>query len=62
MLSLKKIIQLEGVTKIFGSHNQLGISPEILQEIDDAVAYLDEHHLAEFGTGVHQFEKFAFQF
>lgn len=62
MNSLQKIIALEGVTKIFGSHNQLGIDPIILKEVEKAVYYINEHQLAKFGTGVHQFKQFAFQF
>lgn len=62
MHSLQKIIALEGVTKLFGSHNQLGIEPSILKEVEKAVYYINEHQLAKFGTGVHQFKQFAFQF
>lgn len=60
--SLELIMQLKNVCKIYGSHNQLGIEPTIFDEVKEAITYLKKHELDEFGTGIHQFEKIAFQF
>ncbi|MFK3937605.1 MBL fold metallo-hydrolase [Alkalihalobacillus sp. NPDC078783] len=60
--SLEKVAALEGVSRIYGAHNTLGLSPEILMEVKDAVSYLREHNLLRFGTGIHQFNGFSVQF
>ncbi|WYP26765.1 MBL fold metallo-hydrolase [Alkalihalobacillus sp. FSL W8-0930] len=60
--SLEKIAALEGVSRVYGAHNTLGLSPKILDEVRVAVTYLREHNLLHFGTGVHQFNGFSVQF
>lgn len=60
--SLLKITKIKGVNKIFGSHNQLCFEPEIFKEVKESIAYLVKHDLVKFGTGLHQFERIAFQF
>ncbi|MEK4563300.1 MBL fold metallo-hydrolase [Alkalihalobacillus sp. FSL R5-0424] len=60
--SLEKIAALEGVSRVYGAHNTLGLSPKILDEVRVAVTYLREHNLLRFGTGIHQFNGFSVQF
>ncbi len=60
--SWEKIAGLTGVTRVFGSHNTLGLEPEILVRAGDAAGWLRENGLAEFGTGTHRFEGFSVQF
>lgn len=60
--SLEKIAALEGVSRVYGAHNTLGLSPTILNEVRVAVPYLREHDLLRFGTGIHQFNGFSVQF
>jgi len=60
--SLEKISQIPGVSMIYGSHNTLGLDPEIFMEVSRAVAYLRENELTRFGTGVHEFNGFSIQF
>lgn len=60
--SLLKISELKGVSKIFGSHNELGLSTEIFDEVRAAIHYMNQYGLVEFGTGIHEFKRLAFQF
>jgi glyoxylase-like metal-dependent hydrolase (beta-lactamase superfamily II) len=60
--SLEKIAQIRDITMIFGSHNTLGLHPEIFEEVKRAVHYLRKNSLAKFGTGVHTFDGFSIKF
>lgn len=60
--SLEKISNIENINVIFGSHNTLGLHPEILEEVKFAVKYLKEQKLTRFGTGIHKFKGFSIQF
>lgn len=60
--SWERIAHLNGVRKIYGSHNTLGLEPLLLQEVEKAVHYLREQNLFKFGTGIHQFNGFSVQF
>ncbi|MBW4084247.1 MBL fold metallo-hydrolase [Paenibacillus sp. S150] len=60
--SLERIGKLQGVERIFGSHNTLGLEPEILTEVRRAVQFLRENNLVAFGTGLHAFKGFSIQF
>lgn len=60
--SWEKISKIPNVTKIYGSHNTLGLEPSILQELIDAVKELKEKDLVKFGTGIHKFKGFSVQF
>lgn len=60
--SWEKIARLEGVRRVFPSHNQLELGPEILPELLKAKAELLHLDLVHFGTGIHQFPGFKVQF
>lgn len=60
--SLERIAEIEGIQRIYGSHNTLGLNPEILTEVKRAVQWLREHDLVRFGTGLHTFNGFSIQF
>ncbi|KGR85438.1 MBL fold metallo-hydrolase [Lysinibacillus odysseyi] len=60
--SWERIARLNGVRKIYGSHNTLGLDPLLLQEVKKAAHYLREQNLLKFGTGIHQFNGFSVQF
>ncbi|MGD6842576.1 MBL fold metallo-hydrolase [Bacillus infantis] len=60
--SLEKISCIPNVSKIFGSHNTLGLEPNILEEVKRAVKFLRENELTKFGTGIHKFNGFSVQF
>jgi hypothetical protein len=60
--SLERIAKINEVTRVFGSHNTLGLDPAILHEVNRAVVYLLEHDLVKFGTGVHEFNGFRIKF
>ena len=60
--SLEKIAEIPHVRKVFGSHNTLGLEPEILQEVKRAVRELREKDLVKHGTGIHKFNGFSVQF
>ncbi|SES65200.1 Metallo-beta-lactamase superfamily protein [Oceanobacillus limi] len=60
--SLEKISYLEGIQKVFGSHNQLGIEPTILQEVFEAVYELRGKDVIRHGTGIHTFPSFRVKF
>lgn len=60
--SLEKISEISDVTMVYGSHNTLGLQPDILGEVKVAVKYLRENELDRFGTGIHHFNGFSVQF
>lgn len=60
--SLEKISNISNITRIFGSHNKLGMDSDILEEVKHAVSYLREKELIRFGTGVHRFNGFSIKF
>lgn len=60
--SLEKISGITHVSKVYGSHNTLGLEPEILEEVKLAVKFLKEKRLVKFGTGIHMFNGFSVQF
>ncbi|GAA0378547.1 MBL fold metallo-hydrolase [Bacillus horti] len=60
--SLERISEIPNVTMVYGSHNTLGLQPDILAEVKAAVTYLREHELTRFGTGIHTFNGFSVQF
>jgi len=57
-----KISKNPKFTKIYGSHNTLGLELSILQELKNAVKELKEKDLVKFGTGVHKFKGFSVKF
>ncbi|GEK30699.1 MBL fold metallo-hydrolase [Kurthia zopfii] len=60
--SLGKIVHLENIQKIYGSHNTLSIPLDCLAEITAAIVVLQQKDVIRFGTGIHQFSSFSFQF
>src|SRR5699024_6505484 len=60
--SLERISEIKHVTKVYGSHNTLGLDSQILQEVKRAVKFLKEKELVKFGTGIHRFNGFSVQF
>ncbi|MDM8101795.1 MULTISPECIES: MBL fold metallo-hydrolase [Oceanobacillus] len=60
--SLERLTQINHVSMIYGAHNTLGLLPEILDEVKNAVEYLRKHDFVRFGTGVHTFHRFRVQF
>ncbi|HEY4554135.1 MAG TPA: MBL fold metallo-hydrolase, partial [Bacillaceae bacterium] len=60
--SLERITEIPDITMIYGSHNTLGIAPNILEEVKAAVTYLREQNLMKFGTGLHKFNGFSVKF
>lgn len=60
--SLEKITRIPNITMIYGSHNTLGLTPKILDEVKYAVNYLKMNDLVKFSTGVHHFDGFSVQF
>lgn len=60
--SLEKISRIPNVSMVYGSHNQLGIHPTILQEVNEAVKVLKEKEVVKHGTGIHEFKSFSVQF
>lgn len=60
--SLEKIAKIPYVTKIYGGHNTVGISSDILEVVNSAVTSLKGNDLVRFGTGIHKFEGFSVQF
>ena len=60
--SLEKVTRIPNITMIYGSHNTLGLTPEILDEVKYAVNYLRMNDLMKFGTGIHHFNGFSVQF
>ncbi|SHG44900.1 MBL fold metallo-hydrolase [Ornithinibacillus halophilus] len=60
--SLEKISYLEGLQRIFGSHNELGMDPSILLEVMEAVYTLRNKDVIRHGTGIHKFQTISIQF
>lgn len=60
--SLERIANLDGVKRIYGSHNTLGLDPSWLVVVKEAVQELREKDLVRFGTGIHRFNGFSVQF
>lgn len=60
--SWQRIAEIPGVTRIYGSHNTLGLDPELLGEVQRAVKVLRENNLVSFGTGIHYFNGFSVRF
>ncbi|MEJ8305587.1 MBL fold metallo-hydrolase [Saccharibacillus sacchari] len=60
--SWEKIAALPNVVRVFGSHNTLGLAPDILGRAEAAAEYLRDRDLAKFGTGIHRFDGFSVQF
>jgi glyoxylase-like metal-dependent hydrolase (beta-lactamase superfamily II) len=60
--SWEKISDIPDVTKVFGSHNTLGLDPAILVEVKNAIRELKDKRLIEHGTGIHKFKGFSVQF
>lgn len=60
--SLRRICEIKGVTKVYGSHNTLGLDAEVLEETKKAIQYLEANKLVKFGTGLHAFETVSFLF
>ena len=60
--SLEKISKIPNVSMVYGSHNTLGLKPQILEEVKIAVKFLREKELTKFGTGIHKFNGFSIQF
>lgn len=60
--SLERISEIKNVSMVYGSHNTLGLEPEILEEVKRAVKFLNENELIKFGTGIHKFNGFSVQF
>lgn len=60
--SFERIAKIRKVSKIYGSHNQLGLESSILEEVLAAAKYLKDNDLARHGTGIHTFKGFSVQF
>ncbi|SDT56489.1 Glyoxylase, beta-lactamase superfamily II [Paenibacillaceae bacterium GAS479] len=60
--SLARIADIPDVKMIYGSHNTLGLTPAILDEVKHAVKYMRDNDLIKFGTGIIQFNGFSVQF
>ncbi|WP_059105276.1 MBL fold metallo-hydrolase [Shouchella shacheensis] len=60
--SLERISEIKNVSMVYGSHNTLGLDPDILKEVKLAVKFLRENELVRFGTGVHEFDGFSVRF
>ncbi|MFC7366357.1 MULTISPECIES: MBL fold metallo-hydrolase [Bhargavaea] len=60
--SLERIADIPGVSRVFGSHNTVGLDAQILTEVKEAVRDLRNRELIRFGTGIHRFASFSVQF
>ncbi|MBY7142770.1 MBL fold metallo-hydrolase [Virgibacillus sp. NKC19-3] len=60
--SLERIAHMEGVSRVFGSHNKLGLDPSILEEVQESVDILWNKDVVKHGTGIHTFNHFCVQF
>ncbi|WP_285767817.1 MBL fold metallo-hydrolase [Peribacillus sp. SI8-4] len=60
--SLERIAKIQQVSKIYGSHNQLGLEPDMFMEVLAATQYLKGNDLVKHGTGIHTFKGFSIQF
>lgn len=60
--SWEKLTKISHVKRIFGSHYTLGMAPEVLDELREAILYLRKNQLVKFGTGIHAFKNVRVQF
>ncbi|OMF78136.1 MBL fold metallo-hydrolase [Paenibacillus glucanolyticus] len=60
--SLERIADIDGVKRIYGAHNTIGLDPVLLDEVRAAVQALRKQDLVRFGTGIHRFDGFSVQF
>lgn len=60
--SLERIADIDGVKRIYGAHNTIGLDPALLAVVRAAVQELRELDLIRFGTGIHRFDGFSVQF
>lgn len=60
--SLEKITKIKEIERIFGSHNTLGLDPNIFEDVKSAVKYLRDNDLDHFGTGEHDFKQISIKF
>jgi len=60
--SLEKVTKIPNITMNYGSHNSLGLTPDLLNEVKRAVVFLREKDLIKFGTGTHHFNGFSVKF
>ncbi|MGE6378835.1 MBL fold metallo-hydrolase [Peribacillus muralis] len=60
--SLERIAKIKKVSKIFGSHNQLGLVSNIQEEVLKGTQYLKDNDLIRHGTGIHTFKGFSVHF
>lgn len=60
--SLERIANIDGVKRIYGSHNTIGLDPALLTVVKEAVQELRKKDLVRFGTGIHRFNEFSVQF
>ncbi|MDO3410020.1 MBL fold metallo-hydrolase [Saccharibacillus sp. CPCC 101409] len=60
--SWEKIADIPNVSRVYGSHNTLGLDAAILERAREAAGTLRDRGLAKFGTGIHRFEGFSVQF
>lgn len=60
--SWEKIAAIPSVTRVYGSHNELGLEASIRLRAGEAAGWLRENGLARFGTGLHRFDGFSVQF
>ncbi|AIQ44879.1 lactamase [Paenibacillus sp. FSL R7-0273] len=60
--SWERIAGIPGVSRIYGSHNTLGLDPGIMADVERAVMTLRENNLVSFGTGTHYFNGFSVRF
>ncbi|MFG6116877.1 MBL fold metallo-hydrolase [Halobacillus sp. MO56] len=60
--SLEKIAAIPNVSRVYGSHNTLGLDPNIFAEVEYAVEFLKRNDLIKFGTGIHKFKGFSIKF
>jgi hypothetical protein len=53
---------IPSVSNVFGSHNTLGLDPNIFLEVKIAIRKLREENLVKHGTGLHKFERISVMF
>lgn len=56
--SINRISTVEGIKKIFPSHNQFGFEPVFIVEVKQALEQLKMNEQLKHGTGVHEFGDF----
>ena len=60
--SIEKIYQLEGVTKILPSHNEMPLTREFATAVFKAFLQLNKQCVIRHGTGLHIFDQFSISF